>query len=250
MIGLVAYLRNSDNKTLVSKANPHKLLIPPADSNDSNSLSRQPAQSAGPSAVSTDALLIFLQSKDPQASWNIQKHRDGRPSNILGGRIRLSSGSGALVSLLREISPHLGVRADDLRAQSEDDRTEVSNSSQMAQYYGKYRVYGALIKAFSNLNTQEVYHVVSDLRPIEDVDARISISRTEAGERAQKTFGNAEINVIKISQEPVVYGTTATNNQLVWRVLITSERPRYQSREILVSAQSGDIIHTQSLLKN
>lgn len=247
VVGAVIFFRRSDDKNLISQAPGHS---PRSPREEPVNQPRKPAQSAGLTPSPVDSLQKFLQTKDSQAMWSVQNHRDGRPSHILGGRIQIGNNAGALTALLKEISPYLGVRGEDLRIHTEDDRTEVSNSSQMTQYYGKYRVYGALVKAFSNPNTHEVYHIVSDLRPLSDVDTRINISRSEAGELAQKTFGNAEINIIKISQEPVVYGTNPTDNQLVWRVLITSEKPRYQSREILVSAQSGSVVHTQNMLKH
>ncbi len=215
-----------------------------AESENLKNQDRKPAQTG--SVADPNPLQKYLQSKDPQATWSIQTHPDGRPSHILGGRIRASS----LSQLLKEVAPLLGVRAEDLRVQTEGEPVNISNSSQMTQYYGRHRVYGAMLKAFSNPNTEEVYHIVNELRVLQEVDTRVTVNRTEAGEIARKALGDAEINVIKISQEPVVYGTTPTDNQLVWRIFITSERPRYQSREILVGAHTGKIVSNQTMLRH
>lgn len=249
LLGLGFYFRNQFQAP-ISKENSNEPAEVSESSAQPTAQNRKPAQTGNVGQKNLDPLQKFLQSKDPQATWNVQTHSDGRPSHILGGRIRMNGGSDSLTVLLKEISPYLGVRADDLRLQTESDRSEVSNSSQMTQYYGRYRVYGASLKAFSNPNTQEVYHIVSDLRALEQVDTRVNVGRDEAGEIARKTMGNAEINIIKISQEPVVFGTSPTNNQLVWRVFLTSERPRYQSREILVSTQNGSVVQNQTMLKH
>lgn len=202
---------------------------------------RVPAQSG-----ETSPLLAYLMKKDPKNEWTIQSHPDGRPSHILGGRLKSSS----LQGLLKEVAPYLGVRQTDLRFVREEEGGSISNSSQLNQYYGRYRVYGSNIKAFSNPQTMETYHIVSDLRPLEEVDVRQSISREEAGEIARKAFGDVIINSIKVSNDPVVYGTTPNDNQLVWRVQILSEKPRYQSREMLIGAHSGAVVVDKSMLKH
>lgn len=203
---------------------------------------RQPAQTADP-------LTNFLKSKDPEGNWVVQKSSDGRPSHILGGRIAAGPGVQNISRVLKEVAPHLGVKSDDLRVVKEEDTEGLSNSSQMSQYYGKHRVYGSTLKAFSNPNTDEIYHIVSELRPIEAVDTQQRVDRSQASEIVRKLLGTTQINSIKVSKEPLVYGTTATDNQLVWRILVTSEKPTYQSLQFLVSARDGAVVDRRSLLR-
>lgn len=207
------------------------------------SLDRQPAQTADP-------LTNFLNSKDPDGNWVIQKSPDGRPSHILGGRIAAGPGVQNISRVLKEVAPHLGVKSDDLRVVKEEDTEGLSNSSQMSQYYGKHRVYGSTLKAFSNPNTDEIYHIVSELRPIETVDTQQRVDRSQAAEIVRKLLATTQINSIKTSKEPLVYGTTATDNQLVWRILVTSEKPTYQSLQFLVATRDGAVVDRRSLLSH
>lgn len=246
LVGAFLIFRNSTDPSMQEARNSESVGTPKNILTPDVVKDRKPAQSAANRETELSSLQKFLQSKDENASWNIQTHPDGRPSHILGGRIQ----SNNLQDLLREVAPLMGVRSEDLRARSSDDPSPVSNSAELFQFYSRYRVYGSTVKAFSNPKTQEAYHIVSDLRPLEEVDIRINFNRTEAGELARKTLGTAEVNSINISQEPLVFGTDPRNNQLVWRVFILSEKPRYQSREILVSASSGAIVSNKSMLKH
>lgn len=191
----------------------------------------RPRQPASPSVGLED----YLRQRDQEGRWNISRHPDGRPSHILGGRIKIRPGRNGFDELV-EIASLLGVKGE-LRATD----SAGANVFQMEQYHSGYRVYGAGIKAFATQDRSEIYHVASELRVIERADLNLRIRAQEAVRRVQEAFDLDASVKIHVSPEPLIYGTNESDNHLVWRLQFTTTHPRFMSHETLVSALTGDI---------
>lgn len=193
-------------------------------------------------APAAKTLIETLGPMDPDARWEVSEHADGRPSHILGGRIKCADrecNSTSVAHVLKAVAASLDVDGDSLR---QTGISVGSNTYQLEQYYQGYRVFNSSIKAYANSGNTEIYHILNDLRKIESAETKQSISKSEARARFARRFSiEDESKILVVNDEPVIFGETPTKNQLVWRIQYSQRVPTPRSLEAFVNTSDGHI---------
>lgn len=187
-------------------------------------------------AHASSPLLEFLKSLNAKADWSISAHGDGRPAHILGGQIPLTGSDG--YAILKGVAKALGIGDEKLRPKEKGTAHEYF----MEQYEKGFKVYGAQIKAFADERNTEIYHIANELRVIKSGDWTQTKTAAQAANIVRQKYHLDNKANLKMGQEPYVYGTSPTDNSLVWRVQISRIKDGVDAREVLVSASSGEIL--------
>ena len=187
-------------------------------------------------AHESSPLLEFLKSLNAKADWSISAHGDGSPAHILGGQIPLTGSDG--YAILKGVAKALGVGDEKLRPKEKVAAHEYF----MEQYEKGFKVYGAQIKAFADDRNTEIYHIANELRVIKSGNWAQNKTASQAADIVRQKYNLDSKANLKMSKEPYVYGTSPTDNSLVWRVQISRIKDGLEAREVLVSASTGEIV--------
>lgn len=197
----------------------------------SQALEREPAQES--------RLRDTLARLDPQGSWNITSHADGRSSEILGGRIRFSNPAQA-TQILKEIAMAEAGGERDLQP-SESGFS--NNAFTLEHFYRGHPVFRSWIKGFATAQRNEIYHVTMDLRQIREANLNERVAAEQAAEAVRRRFGLSPETKVRVAPTKWLFGRSATDNFLVWRVQYSTIGAMPDSREVLVSALTGDVVY-------
>lgn len=198
-----------------------------------------------PTQARPERLEDFLKSQDPQANWMIHRNEQGQVHGIVGGRMGLN---GSLPQFLSFISPYLIGQSPEFReTESAAVDGPLGTTRTFRQHAAGYEVYGAFARVSVSHGDQAVSEVSADLRPIENVDTKINIERSEAEDRLRNRYQKNEIVELNVTPQPFVYGASPTANELVWQFRVVLNKPRRTHREVLISARDGQILKDLSV---
>lgn len=200
-----------------------------------------------PSNQPIASLEDFLKNQDPGADWKIHRTSEGRTFGIMGGKIKIPQGADGLQELLQSLTPFLIGQTPELVSSTTAVGGPVADIQTFDQRAAGYRVYGAFVRASVLKGSDEVIEISSDLRAVTNVDTQIALSlpQAEVGVRA-KYQGLARL---RIENEPLVYGTTPSENEMTWKFFVTFEKPKYVTREVLISARDGRVVRDRQISK-
>lgn len=243
VLGAVLFLYSMGDRRLTET--PQSISSPaPISANESKTESVAQVDEVQPVKRNPAAknLIETLTDLDPDARWEVSEHSDGRPSHILGGRIKCPDrecNAKSVYQVLKTIAAAMEVDEKDLRP---GGISVGSNSHAMEQYYKGYPVFNSTIKAFATPNGTEIYHVVNDLRKIDSASTVRNISKTQARNLFAQKFSIEDANrILFVNEEPIVYGQSATENRLVWWVQYGERFPTRRSIDAFVDTESGHI---------
>lgn len=194
----------------------------------------------------------FLQKFDAQGNWTIQRNEQGRPLIVTGGVARLpQAGIKSAADWAKELAKLSGVPADQIRDTGEFlPETDFSRTYHLPQMIGDYLVDGAFIRVFERKGDGAIYYTALETQNVGEPDLSINISEAQAQGIVVAEFSkqSAGVEVVGADARPRILVTSPGVSELVWRLEVHVATPKHDEREVLVSAKSGRILRSLSLL--
>jgi hypothetical protein len=178
-------------------------------------------------------------------NWHAMKDNFGKVSTILGGKIpEVGASKESLLKFSRQVAPVFGAPVDQLGDVQTISESGLAEHYLVPQQVGLFRVYGAGLQFAVQKETKSVFQINNSLKEVASFDRNLQFNQGTAWTVVKGHFEGKKITRIDKNTDPVLYADNGPDNvELAWVFYVqVNTVGQYDEREVIVGAQSGDIL--------
>lgn len=202
--------------------------------------------------LASASVLKFLEERSAPG-WTLQYSPDGKITSILGGEIReVGKSRESALAFARELAANLGIDANQIAPIPESENlthSSMSTSFHFEQKVNGYDVYGGTLSLIAKKNDGSVFLINNNLKNVGAFKTTPLIGAEEAKSRLISLLQDRQPEITQKHNEAVIW-TGPTHSELAWVFAARVSHPKYDQLEILVSAETGQVLFETSRLSH
>lgn len=221
-------------------------------------LSPKPGTSPGPlnpgaqTATKSGASSIeeYLNSRYG-GTWSATRDESGKVVSLSGGLI---SSQGVNFEkardLVAELAKALGFPPNQLFGQPvKEDSTELSKSYRFSQTYEGFEVYGGSLTILARKEDGAVYLVNNEMKIVDSINTEPRFSADRAKSVVAAKYNLAGTTITQVRGDPVIWAEQPIQ-ELAWIFKVEVSAPSHNSYQVIVGAETDQILQDKSTLKH
>ena len=179
-------------------------------------------------------------------NWKIRRDQDQRVYSLTGGMISQAAKDPAeLLRVARELSPFLAggdyQLSDKMNTDAKTPHLQVYDIDQTS---GGFSVYQGTLSMIAN-REGDIFMINNRLKEVTPYNSQPKLTLAEAKDVVARLFPKATVEALS---GPVIFSDNTSPSVLSWPFKVHSSLPNPKRLEVIISAESGDVLHQEEHL--